>query len=399
MMQGRGHHLTLRRLLGRALAAGIVLSCAPAGAAQCMPASAGSGIPGWPAWEGFAKTFIADSGRLTDPSPASGQTTSEGQSYALFFSLVANDRTRFEQILRWSENNLAGGDLTARLPAWSWGRKADNSWGILDDNPAADADLWIAYTLQEAGRLWQRPKYTALGQNLAERILREETVVLDGIGRLLLPAPSGFQPTAGSARLNPSYMPLQLLRRLAAGSSSDESKAQWTQQVRSTTRMLIESAPRGFAPDWIGYTSARGFTPDPDSKAVGSFNAIRTYLWAGMLATDDPVRATLHKTFLPMVQLTARNGVPPQRVDTSTGSVEGSGDAGFSAALLPLISSISGATATQLQRGRIAAREPLARSDNYYEQVLTLFGLGWADGYYKFAGDGMLRLRPACNAN
>ena len=95
----------------------------------------------WPAWDAFAKTFVTDTGRLIDPATSPGQTTSEGQAYALFFALVAGDRERFASVLRWSEDNLAGGDLTARLPAWLWGRKADGNWGIIDDNAAADADL------------------------------------------------------------------------------------------------------------------------------------------------------------------------------------------------------------------------------------------------------------------
>lgn len=353
----------------------------------------------WPAWERFATTFITDTGRLIDPATPNGQTTSEGQAYALFFALVAGDRVRFARVLRWSEDNLAAGDLTARLPAWLWGRKADGSWGIIDDNAASDADLWMAYSLQEAGRLWQAPQYTAQGQLLAERILREETVVLDGIGRLLLPAPHGFAPAAGSVRLNPSYLPIQVLRRLAAGSTQPDSKAQWLQQVRSTARMLIDSAPRGFAPDWVRYSSAGGFGPDTETNATGSFNAIRTYLWAGMLARDEPLRAALQKALQPMVRATLASGAPPQRVDTRSGALEGTGDAGFSAALLPLIVGTTGPKAAALQEARIVARDPLARRDNYYEQTLTLFGLGWRSGRYHFERNGNLALPTSCNAH
>ena len=42
-------------------------------------------------------------------------TTSEGQSYALFFALAANDREAFDKILLWTENNLADGSLKALL--------------------------------------------------------------------------------------------------------------------------------------------------------------------------------------------------------------------------------------------------------------------------------------------
>ena len=47
----------------------------------------------------------------------------KGQSYALFFALVANDQATFDKVLAWTERHLAEGDLSARLPAWLWGEK------------------------------------------------------------------------------------------------------------------------------------------------------------------------------------------------------------------------------------------------------------------------------------
>ena len=129
----------------------------------------------WPLWQDFTTRFISADGRVVDHSTAVKQSTSEGQSYALFFALVANDRRRFEQLLNWTNNNLADGDLSAKLPAWQWGQRHDGSWGILDDNAAADSDVWLAYVLTEAGRLWREPRYSATGKLLAARILREET--------------------------------------------------------------------------------------------------------------------------------------------------------------------------------------------------------------------------------
>ena len=355
-------------------------------------------VAGWPAWDSFAASFMGDGARVIDPATPSGQSTSEGQAYALFFALVADDRPRFERVLRWTEDNLAGGDLSARLPAWQWGKKSDGSWGVIDANPAADADLWIAYVLQEAGRLWQVPRYGALGQLIAERILREETTVIDGLGRVLLPAPTGFMPVPDTVRLNPSYAPLQVLRRLASGSTDAKSKAQWNAQLATAQRLLIESAPHGFVPDWVVYRSGAGFGADGETAGVGSFDAIRTYLWAGMLAPAEPHRAALQKAFAPMLSATIKNGTPPKQVDTRSGAFTGVGDAGFSAALLPLLSTLPGAQGAALQRTRITASDPLARRDNYYEQALTLFGLGWVDGRYRFKVDGMLERRTPCAA-
>ena len=99
-----------------ALLAGTMLAASPCNAA-------------WPLWQRYVETFIAGDGRVIDRT-ASDRSTSEGQAYALFFSLVANDRALFQRVLRWTEQNLAQGDLRTTLPAWHWGKRRDGSWGV-----------------------------------------------------------------------------------------------------------------------------------------------------------------------------------------------------------------------------------------------------------------------------
>ena len=45
----------------------------------------------WKLWNAYAARFVDAQGRVFDPR-ASQTTTSEGEAYAMFFSLVANDR-------------------------------------------------------------------------------------------------------------------------------------------------------------------------------------------------------------------------------------------------------------------------------------------------------------------
>jgi endoglucanase len=105
-------------------------------------------------WESFRRHAIQSDGRVIERR-ANDRTTSEAQAYALFFALVANDRGQFERLLSWTQNNLAHGDLRKQQPAWLWGPDMSSRWRVLDANPAADADFWLAYTLLQAGRLWQ----------------------------------------------------------------------------------------------------------------------------------------------------------------------------------------------------------------------------------------------------
>ena len=120
----------------------------------------------WPAWEQFKQAYVSPEGRVIDPSDARKISTSEGQSYGLFFALAANDRAGFDKLLTWTQNNLAEGDLKQHLPGWLWGKKDDEQWTLLDSNSASDSDLWIAWALLEAGRLWQQPQYTETGKAL-----------------------------------------------------------------------------------------------------------------------------------------------------------------------------------------------------------------------------------------
>lgn len=343
----------------------------------------------WPEWTQFKKTFITADGRVIDHSGTIKPTVSEGQAYALFFALVANDRAEFQRILTWTENNLAGGDLTARLPAWQWGQKTDGSWGIIDPNPASDADLWIAYTLNAAGELWKEKRYSALSSLLAQRILSEETADIPGLGLTLLPAPKGFALPDNQWKLNPSYTPPQLLRWL----SHAEKDERWKRLLSSSVNIMTKASAKGYAPDWTIYHPDKGFQIDSQGaeKGYGGYNAIRVYLWVGMLADKDQDKNLLLKTLQPMATLTESKAYPPEFVDILTGEVKSPGSSGFSAALLPFLQASKAQKALQQQLLRIQAQP--VKTDLYYDQVLSLFSMGWMDKRYRFGINGKIDIR------
>lgn len=73
----------------------------------------------------------------------------------MVFPLIADDRDAFDRLWRWSVDHLGDGRLDDKLPAWQWGhRDNDGTWGVMDLNSAADADLWFVFALDEASRLW-----------------------------------------------------------------------------------------------------------------------------------------------------------------------------------------------------------------------------------------------------
>ncbi|EPJ78370.1 cellulose synthase complex periplasmic endoglucanase BcsZ [Pseudomonas sp. CFII68] len=346
------------------------------------PGFAGATECAWPAWQNFRQAMLSSDGRVIDHSSEQLISTSEGQSYGLFFALLGNDRDSFAKVLRWTQDNLAGGDLNRQLPAWQWGRDNAGRWQVLDSNNATDADLWIAYSLLEAGRLWHQPDYLALGRSLLWRSAAQSLRKLPGLGLMLLPGDSGFENAEGW-RLNASYLPPQLLARFALEAPI------WAELASNTERLLIESSPKGLVPDWQLWKPGQGWAVDSQKGSVGSYDAIRVYLWLGMLDKDTPGRTRLIEHFKPMLDLTARRGHVPEKVDTLTGLDNGAGPVGFSAALLPLLAaSPDSVAALKTQRQRLQQQPPLA--DAYYNQSLMLFGQGWDQQRYRFDKNGRL---------
>lgn len=333
---------------------------------------------GWPAWEQFKKDYLSDQGRVIDPSDERKITTSEGQSYGLFFSLVAEDKAAFEQILAWTENNLAKGSLKNQLPAWLWGQSKDHKWEVLDGNPASDADMWIAWSLLEAGRLWNNAHYTELGEDLLARIAKEEVVNVPGLGTVLLPGKTGFVHN-GTWRLNPSYLPPQVLARMV------RYKGPWPKMRAANMKLLTETAPKGFVPDWVTWQKDKGWQMDAKPALVGSYDAIRVYLWAGMLSNKDPDKVKLLTQFTPMFDATVSRKAPPEKADVVSGKLTNDGPVGFSAAMLPALEDSPG---LYQQRQRVAENFP--QQNAYYNYMLALFGQGWDQQRYRFTVQGEL---------
>jgi endo-1,4-beta-D-glucanase Y len=352
----------------------------------------------WNLWDNYASSFVDEGGRVVDPQ-GGGRTTSEGQAYGLFFALVANDRAHFRKLLDWTQDNLAGGDLTAHLPSWSWGKAADGQWKIQDTNSASDADLWMSYTLIEAGRLWREPRYLAIGKVMAARIAKEEVTDLPGLGPMLLPGPTGFHPDENTWMLNPSYIPLPLLERL----SHLDPSGPWAGLSRTLPRFLAESAQAGFAMDWISYSPQSGFTPAPapgrpaDSPKLGSYDAIRVYLWAGMTDKLTPGSKAALGAVFGMASYLGTHLFPPEEVNSGGQIVSTNGSVGFSAAVIPYLDTLGMNTALRQQEARlIAETDPSTKlyghPPTYYDQNLAMFAKGWAEHRFRFDRDGELRV-------
>lgn len=352
----------------------------------------------WTLWQQYAARYVDGQGRVIDKQ-GGDRTTSEGQAYAMFFALVANDRPVFDKLLKWTQDNLARGDMTQRLPAWSWGKAQDGQWTVLDAHSASDADLWMCYTLLEAGRLWKEPSYANLGRVMAARIAVEDVAFLPSFGPVLLPGPSGFHPAWNTWVVNPSYMPMPLLVRLAA----EIPEGPWATMVAEQPKLLQATSVNGFAMDWMQYTVGDGWKPVPlpgqkDAVAMGSYDAIRVYLWAGMTDPDTPGAQAALEAVRGMATYLKTQLLPPTKVDDKGVVINADGPVGFSAAVVPYLQVLGMKEQAKLQLDRIGATKDTStglfgKDQAYYDQNLALFALGWNEHRYRFDSKGELTVK------
>lgn len=356
----------------------------------------------WPLWQHYRERFLDGSGRIIDHS-AGDKTTSEGQAYGMFFALVVNDRKSFDQMLRWTEDNLAGGDLTARLPAWSWGKSPDGQWKQLDSNSAADADLWLAYDCLEAGRLWNDDRLSKLGAVLTDRMTHSDIVLIPGVGTVLIPGPQGFHPTPDRWLLNPSYMPPQLIARM----HQQAPNGPWGTVQQDLPVVLTQGASAGFAMDWLaGDANGVHASTSPDmvaggrsgGPAFGSYDAIRVYLWLGTADRQTPGVEESLAAMPAMAQYLSGAILPPLKVDSNGIVSDPNGPVGFSAAVYPYLLALGKRQQARAQMDRVdasldAGSGLYGRDGSYYDQNLVLFATGWKDGWFRFDRNGRLKLK------
>ncbi|AEU36508.1 cellulose synthase complex periplasmic endoglucanase BcsZ [Granulicella mallensis] len=356
-----------------------------------------SSIPqsSWPLWTSYANHFIQEDGRVVDPD-RDDLTTSEGQSYAMFFALVANDRARFDHLFLWTVNNLAGGTIETTLPAWSWGKKTDGSWGIKDTNSASDSDLWIAYDLIQAGRLWKSPVYANTGMGLLKLIAEKEVSHVHSFP-ILLPAQTGFEHD-GMTVMNPSYMPLFLLQSAA----TVQPEGPWGAMAASLPSLVRGGTAAGFAPDWIKIEpdGTMSSTPPLDlstEQATGSYDAIRVYLWAGLTSSNTHGRDDLLKALSGMTSYMRTHPLPPEFVIEDKPEVRGDGPISFSAALIPFLQESRAPEAVAQQKKRL--KDALStgtglygQPPRYYDQNLAMFALGYTEHRFHIQSNGELEV-------
>ncbi len=312
-----------------ALLAGLGLGCQP----DLSPPSLSRVLTA--SWQSYCRHFINPTGRVMIPAEGGG-TISEAQTYALLRAVWASDEKVFNQVYAWTYQNLSRsrghGDS---LLSWRWGRRPDGSWGVLDANSAADADLDYALALALAARRGWRapanlPDYLKESLRVRADILAKEVVTLPG-GELLL-TPGNWHRAQPPYLANPSYFSPGAYRLFGAPAATGTPSGpgamvgavrklpprikggRWG-RLRGDTYNLLKQINLGLGdqtgvglfPDWCRVDATGRVSPAPGRDTRFGWEAVRVPFRVALDAIwfGDPQAARLLKDkFLPFFKKT-----------------------------------------------------------------------------------------------
>jgi len=234
-----------------ALAAVVALLAVPAVLAAGCGGDGGErpADPARAAADRFLDRYLASDGRVVRRDEG-GDTVSEGQAYAMLLAAATGDERRFDAAWRWTRRELQRDD---GLLAWRWagGR-------VVDDTPAADADLDAARALALAARRFDRPALRRQARRIADAILRHETA-----GDQLVAGPWAVSGHV----VNPSYDSPAAARVLGRLGQPDR----W-RRVRSAGIRTANTLTAGgrLPPDWAVVGSRSDSDPDPTTATAAA---------------------------------------------------------------------------------------------------------------------------------
>ena len=152
------------------------------------------------------------------------------------------------------------------------------------------------------------------------------------------------------------------------------------EKVAATIPVIVSNpAPHGFVTDWTEFKTDTGLQVSP---TIGSFDAIRVYLWAGMLDSSTKGRDALLQSLSGVLNYLHANATPPAKVRPDGTIEDPKGPVGFSAALIPFAEALHEEQIVDQQISRVRTElKPkmglLGTPPKYHDQNLALFGLGF----------------------
>lgn len=226
-------------------------------------------------WAQYRTRFVDQSGRVIDIEK-NAVSHSEGQGYGLLLAVRADDRATFDQILRFTTENMRA--RSDGLISWIYNPQAYPR--ITDGNNATDGDILIAYALVTAAVKWDDARYIAVAYPM-----------IDAIGRLLLERRDGLvrlRPAAYGFDENHPDGPVVNLSYYIYGAfllfSAVDDRYPWIEAWQSGLQ-LTAAATAGrekLVPDWITMRHDRYLAPAEGFARKSSYDAVRIPLYMAL---------------------------------------------------------------------------------------------------------------------
>jgi endoglucanase len=270
-----------RRTVVRTIATMPALPLARAAALLAGAAtSVAQGQSGPGVWDEFRRRFVTTDGRVLDDD---GSTHSEGLGTALIASAAVADHEWFERI--WS---VARG-LWRDDGLFSW--RVQSGGRVIDANNATDGDLYIAWALTRAARVFGVPDLLKDARRIA-RAVRAHCIRETRHGPVLAPGRFGFD-RGRVVVANPSYWVFPALPALGAV----DPHPLWRALADTAAALLARTqfGHRGLTADWIEID--HDVRPWRERPARFGYEAIRVPLflyWGGHLAHPQLAAFTRH---------------------------------------------------------------------------------------------------------
>jgi len=243
------------------------------------------------AWGDFKKQFLQQDGRIIDRENSS-ISHSEGQGYGLIVSWSKDDKETFYKIWNWTKRNLQKrcGD---HLLCWSWGKRPNGKWQVIDYNNATDGDICVAYALFKASEKWRDPELRKEGLNLT-RDIRENLGLKWGDYLVLLPGYYGFT-NRDWILVNPSYIFLKAYELF----SRVDQKAFWLKAFESGRKIISQArfSDLMLPPDWLCLGQNGSLSLYKQRGYTFGFDAIRVFLF-GYYGDSDPASKIKQRHYL-----------------------------------------------------------------------------------------------------
>ena len=371
--------------LGTAAVSALGGAAAACGSAVAPPVTGGAASGGVLAatWQGYLQRFVQADGRVVDPKRG-GDSTSEGQSYAMLRAVWMDDRSTFDRVWAWTRDHLATSD---HLFGYLWGGGA-----LRSGDSATDADQDVALALLLAAHHWGADAYRSQAATVVRAIWEREVAHVDGTPYVT--AGNWAVSTTPGPTLNPSYFAPYAYRLFAGVDSShpwnDVVDSGYSALNRCTAAPLDTGRSAGLPPNWCVVTR-QGVRPArtmQDADLYG-YDAFRV-MWR--LAVDaqwnGEQRARDYLQRCDVLRRAWRDGGRLAAVYSHDGRVAGDYEnvAAYGADLGNLVVT-DPAAAEQVVARKLLPAIPHGSSpalfgdpDDYYQQNWAWFGLALATG-------------------